>query len=256
MYNPLIDGAPDNYRGFAINTDFRVALKIQELLDDPRLSNGSESERMAAYMVAFSLLYQDETVFRAEKLGFDGAIAGLYWWLSCGRDDKVINYWKRTGIMPDVDSNEFDAVEYNSSDNDLIDIEVKDKDGNIITKRATKYSTLAFEAPDGTTRYVKKCNGEPDLVSLYEDAEEIFSGFYKIYHLDLCSDKIHWFKFCWLLSELESTEGTSIQAKIRLRSFNSADYKGKQYAEYRSKMERLKFSNRVLGILPYVDRSD
>lgn len=49
------------------------------------------------------------------------------------------------------------------------------------------------------------------------------------------------------------TEGTAIYEKIRVRSFNPADYKGKQYDEYRSKMSRIKNDNRVLGILPYKD---
>ena len=59
MYNLLIDGAPDNYKGFKINTDFRVALRIQELLEDPILLGSSTVDKMAAYRVAISLLYAD-----------------------------------------------------------------------------------------------------------------------------------------------------------------------------------------------------
>ena len=253
MYNLFIDGAPTSYKGYEINTDYRVALQIQEILEDPRLQNGSEVEKMAAYMVAFSLLYKDETVFKDDKLGFRGALDGISWWLSCGNSDKVINYWKRTGIMPDIESNEFDINDYNNPSDDLIDVERYDTDGKLILSKATRYSIIAFDAPDGTVRYKRKSNGQQDLMSLYEDAELIYSGFYKIYNIDLCSDKLHWFKFCWLLSELETTEGTALQSKIHIRAFNPADYKGKEHAEYRSKMEKLKHDNRVLGILPYMD---
>ena len=155
--------------------------------------------------------------------------------------------------MPDVDDNAFDPVEYKNGEDEYIDIEDIDKDGKRTIKKVTRYSILSFTAPDGTTRYVKKANGDKDLVSLYEDAEFIYSGFYKIFNIDLATAKLHWFTFCYLLSELEATENTALANKIKLRSFNPADYKGKNYAEYRNKMSKAQHSNRVLGILPYVD---
>lgn len=251
MFNPLIDGAPSSYRGHELNTDFRVALQIQEILEDPRLIGGSEVEKMAAYLVAFSLLYKEKDI--ANTFGIQNALDGVTWWLSCGRDDHVINYWRRTGIMPDIDSNEFDQQDFNKPVSDMIDIESRDENGKPIVKQVSRYSILAFDAPDGTVRYVKKSNGDPDLVSLYEDAELIISGFYKIYNIDLCSCDLHWFKFCWLLSELETTENTAINSKIKARSFDPSAYRDKNYAEYRNKMNQVKHDNRVLGILPYVD---
>lgn len=253
MYNPLIDGLPNSYKGFELNTSFRVALKIQELLEDPRINSENIYDKMAAYMVAISYLYKDANLLSSQKLSLEEAVRGVYWWLSCGENDTVINYWKRTGIMPDVDSNEFDRKDYETPPDNMIDVDVKGKDGKLESRRVSRFSVLAFDAPDGTTRYAKKSNGDPELISLLEDASLIYSGFYKIYRIDLATEEIHWFKFCWLLSELETTEGTLIQSKIKTRSFNSADYKGKNYAEYRSRMEKLKHDNRVLGILPYID---
>lgn len=253
MYNVLIDGTPTDYKGYSLNTDYRVALRIQQILEDPRINKDSEIERMAAYMVAISLLFVDEHVTDNNKLGLYDSIQALFWWLSCGKNDRVENYWKRTGIMPDMDSNTFDKVDYENGPDDLIDIESITPDGKTVLKKATKYSILAFDAPDGTTRYVRKANGDKDLFSLYEDSELIYSGFYKIYNIDLASEQLHWFKFSYLLAELLTTEGTSIHSKIGIRSFNPADYKGKNYADYRNKMLKAQSENKILGILPYVD---
>lgn len=252
MFNILTHNLPNEYRGHEINTSFKVALRIQELLDDPRLKRDSSIERTAAYMVAVSLLYKEEDILK-NKLSLQEAISGVFWWLSCGDTDKVERYWRKNKIVPDIDDNAFDIKDYNAVEDDYIDIETTDDTGKKTTKKVTRYSILAFDAPDNTTRYFKRANGDPDVISLYEDNSLIYSGFYKIYGIDLASEDLHWFKFCWLLSELEMTEGTAIYEKIRVRSFNPADYKGKQYDEYRSKMSRIKNDNRVLGILPYKD---
>lgn len=256
MYNLLIDGAPDNYKGFKINTDFRVALRIQELLEDPILLSGSTVDRMAAYRVAISLLYTDAAKILDEELSFDVAIEGLRYWLSCGNDDPVTSYWKREGIMPDVEDITFDLEDYNKPASDLIDVETHDANGNAKIVKKTKYSIVSFLAPDNTVRYRRIANGDPDLVSLYEDSELIFSGFYKCFGIDLTTAQLHWFKFCWLLAELECAEDTALYKKINIRSFDPSDYKDKQYADYRAKMERNKQRNKVLGILPYIDRGN
>ena len=254
MHNILLDGLPSAYKGYALNTDYRVALRIQEILEDPRLDKDSDIEKMAAYMVAISYLFVDkQSVVDPDKLGLADAINALFWWLSCGKTDRVENYWRRTGIAPDVDDNAFDQVDYEKGQDDMIDVEYVDIDGIKKIKRATKYSIIAFDAPDGTTRYMRRANGDRDLVSLYEDSELIYSGFYKIYHIDLATASLHWFTFCYLLSELEITEGAAINSKIHIRSFNPDDYKGDNYREYRSKMLRARQENRVLGILPYID---
>lgn len=252
MFNLLIDGVPTTYKGHDLNTDFRVALRIQELLDDPILLTCSNVEKAAAYKVAASLLFKEPVT----NMGFDFIISALNWWLSCGKDDKVINYWRETGIMPDIDNNSFDLKEYEAPKSDIISIDTTDINGNTVIRDVTRYSILSFNAPDGTIRYAKKSNGDPDLISLFEDAEIIYSGFYKIYNIDLATAALHWFTFCYLLSELECDENTALYHKISIRAFDPSQYKGKQNTELRNKMNQQKSKNRVLGILPYIDRGD
>jgi hypothetical protein len=253
--NILINGLPNAYKGYSLNTGFKTALSIMELLDDPRLNKNSERERLAAYIAAISILFKDQDVFAANKLGLDGAINGLMWWLNCGNDDKVVNYWKSTGIAPDIDDNAFDICDYNKPATDIITIEKHNGEKTEFVD-VTRYSVLSFEAPDGTTRYMRRANGEPDLISLYEDADLIYSGFIRVFGIDLAVEDIHWFKFSLLLAELETVEGTLLANKIKLRSFDSSDYQGKEYAKYRGKMEQAKSKNRVLGILPYIDKGE
>lgn len=255
MYNILLNGTPDSYKGFKLNTDYRVSLRIQNLLEDPRLNRSSHTELMAAYMVAFSLLYADEDIV-PDKLSFNDALEGLFWWLSCGNNDSVENYWKRTGIMPDVDDNAFDYKDYSTPESDMITVDKVQIDGTTKQVSVTKYSILSFTAPDGTTRYAKQFNGERDILSLYEDSALIYSGFYKVFNIDLAKTELHWFTFCYLLSELECTENTALRDKIKIRAFNPDNYKGKQYKDYCNKMKQAQNESKVIGILPYIDRGD
>ena len=55
MFNVLLNTAPDNYKGYSINTSFKTALKVQHILEDPQYNNGSQIQRMAAFLAAFSL---------------------------------------------------------------------------------------------------------------------------------------------------------------------------------------------------------
>lgn len=255
MYDFLTQPLPTKYKGLELNTSFRSALRAQEVLDDPRLVNGSQQDQLAAYYAAFSFIYKDVNAALAE-LGLPGAIDGLSWWLSCGNNDKVENYWINNRIMPDVDSNSFSLDDYNSPKDEFIDIERVKPDGTKCIEHASKYATLAFNAPDGTTRYARETRGDPALLSLYEDNRIIYSGFYKTFGIDLSSGELHWFIFSALLAELELTEGTALNNKIKTRSFDPDDYKGKAHAEYRAKMLKAKHESRVLGILPYIDREE
>lgn len=254
MFNVLINELPTSYKGYEINTSFKTALRVQEILEDPRYSTGSQIQRMAAFIAAISLLYKDKDILDDSKLGFEGALSGLTWWMSCGNNDKVEAYWKNTGITPDVESIEFDAKDYNTAASDLITIDCTKADGSVVEKQVSRYAILEFKAPDGTIRYKKEKRGDPELVSLYEDSQLIYSGFYSKFGIDLADSNLHWFTFCMLLAELECTDGTALHSKIKIRSFNSADYKGKGYAEYRTKMEQEKNKQRVLGIMPYIHK--
>lgn len=253
MFNFLTHVLPTKYKGFNLNTSFRNALRAQEVLDDPRLINGSQEDIMAAYFAAISFIYEDPDAV-IQKLGLDGALNGLTWWLSCGDNDKVEIYWRTNRVIPDIDSNSFSLDDYNKKSDDYIDVERLNPEGKRIVEHVTKYAILSFNAPDGTVRYAKETRGDQALLSLYEDNALIYSGFYKVFNIDLSLSDIHWFTFCALLAELEATEGTSLNNKIKLRAFDPDDYKGKAHSDYRNKMMKARHENRVLGILPYVDK--
>ena len=253
MFNFLTQKLPSSYKGFQLNTSFRNALRAQEVLEDPRLINGSQESQMAAYYAAISFIYTDPDAALA-SLGWSGVLSGVTWWLSCGHDDRVEEYWLKNRIAPDLDSPGFSLRDYNTPPDDYVEVEHRQPDGSVTKEKLTRYAILAFDAPDGSVRYKKESRGEPDLLSLYEDNQLIYSGFYKVFGIDLGASDLHWFTFSSLLAELECTEGTLLQGKIKTRAFNPADYKGKAHAEYRKAMLKAKNESRVLGVLPYIDK--
>ena len=58
MYDFLTQPLPTKYKGLELNTSFRSALRAPEVLDDPRLVNGSQQAKFAAYHAALLLIYQ------------------------------------------------------------------------------------------------------------------------------------------------------------------------------------------------------
>ena len=153
--------------------------------------------------------------------------------------------------MPDIDDIVFDIDDYYKPPTDLITVDTIQADGSIKQETVSKTAILSFRAPDGTIRYKKETRGDAASLSIYEDSSKIYAAFYSKYHIDLGNADLHWFKFCSLLSEIESTEGTAIYETIKIRNFNPEDYKGKGYESYRAKMLKARDNARVLGILPY-----
>lgn len=76
MFNCLLDGFPEEFEGYPLNTDYRVGVLITLLLDD------DEVDEKLKLIQAFDLLY-------AEKVPEDPklAIRGLLWFLSCGKSE-------------------------------------------------------------------------------------------------------------------------------------------------------------------------
>lgn len=81
MYNMLTEKLPTKYKGYLIDTDFRVGIKISLALDDWQLG---DEERV---LTALSLLY-------GEGIPDDMNIAldGLRWFLSCGKEAENTSY--------------------------------------------------------------------------------------------------------------------------------------------------------------------
>lgn len=84
VWNCLLDGFPEDYKGYKINTDFRIGIMINLLFEDEDIPED------AKIIQAFNLLYKDE-VPEAEV-----AYDGLMWFLSCGSSEVV--YDDDTGL--------------------------------------------------------------------------------------------------------------------------------------------------------------
>lgn len=77
MFNVLLDkGFPTDYKGYELNTDFRVGIQLTLLLEDETFP---EDVRL---LTALKLLYKDGTPPLEE------AIRGMLWFLSCGKSEQ------------------------------------------------------------------------------------------------------------------------------------------------------------------------
>lgn len=93
MYNALIDGLPDSFEGYPVNTDFETGIQIMKVLDDDELT-------------------EDEKYYHAAALLFDGretppeetAINALLWWMTGWNNDRRLDDDDKTVVMDmDVD---------------------------------------------------------------------------------------------------------------------------------------------------------
>lgn len=256
MFNPLIDHFPTEYRGFKINTSFRAALEAIEILDDPSYDKNDEQQSEAAHLAALDCIFVDKDIFSASKLGLEGAIKGLYWWISCAKTDKVERMWKKWRFAPDVDDVKFTWELWNKKDDDKIVVKENNGDNTFTTEEVDKVCVYRFIAPDGTIRYYRKWNGTAPAYDFYEDRELIYSGFYKVFNIDLDTAELHWFKFNMLFIELLHTEGTMLNSEAVVRSFDASNYDRKTQKDYIRKREKDKSEHKLLGILPYIKKQE
>lgn len=77
LLNVLLDGFPTSYKGYPMNTDFRIGIMLSLLLEDDTVDD--EELRLAH---ALTLLYKDKV---PDDIHI--AVDGLYWFLSCGRTE-------------------------------------------------------------------------------------------------------------------------------------------------------------------------
>lgn len=76
MLNVLLDGFPESYKGYTINTDFRVGILLTLLQEDETIDDELKGWQM------LNLLYKD-VVPEDSQIALDG----LIWFLSCGRSE-------------------------------------------------------------------------------------------------------------------------------------------------------------------------
>lgn len=100
MYNVILDGFPDEYRGYLIRTDFRIGMQISEALGDVDLA---ETEKL---VTALRLLY-------GNGIPSDSAVAvnGLRWFMSGGGHD---NAHSPDGKPPTFDFEQDDRLMYSA----------------------------------------------------------------------------------------------------------------------------------------------
>lgn len=76
MYNCILDGFPEDYMGYPLNTDFKVGILLNELIKDDNIEDDLK------LLQAFNILYK-ETVPEDVNTAYDG----LVWFLSCGKSE-------------------------------------------------------------------------------------------------------------------------------------------------------------------------
>lgn len=76
ILNVLLDGFPTEYKGYAVNTDFRIGILITLLQEDEEID---EDLKM---LQALNLLYKNKV---PEDINV--AVDGLLWFLSCGKSE-------------------------------------------------------------------------------------------------------------------------------------------------------------------------
>ncbi len=159
MLNVILDGFPDEYKGYLIRTDFRIGIQISEALNDVNLA---EPEKM---MTAVRLLYG-----AGAPSDLRLASEGLRWFMSGGQpsDESV---------------------------------------------------------PDG----------KPPTFDFEQDNRFIFSAFRVRFGIDLTRERMHWFAFLAMLSDLG---GCSLSDIIGIRGTDLSqlgDQQRKRYAQLQAK---------------------
>lgn len=75
MLNVLLDGFPEDYRGYPLNTDFRVGILLTLLVED------SKYDDEIKMLKACDLLYKEKVP------DLMTALDGITWFLSCGKSE-------------------------------------------------------------------------------------------------------------------------------------------------------------------------
>lgn len=80
LWNCLLDGFPEDYKGYKIRSDFRIGIMLNLLLEDEAVDEDTKLSQ------AFNILYIDEVQ------DIQTAYDGLMWFLSCGESEIVYDY--------------------------------------------------------------------------------------------------------------------------------------------------------------------
>ena len=186
-FSPLLFSFPSTYKGYKLNTDFRVGILIRNLILDEDID---EEQKIRDII---ELLFVDDYP-RDESLLSEI----ISWFMQLGYNKGVNDLYSDT-------DDDVDLFGENSSDDDSSD-ECSKKSG---------------ELPSST---------EQDVVDFEFDSARIYTGFLRTYGIDLSVEHIHYWKFMFMLGDLDTD--CSHNRVVEIRTTNIKDMKGEQRKAY------------------------
>lgn len=186
-FSPLLFSFPSTYKGYKLNTDFRIGIMIRNLILDEDID---EKQKI---LDIIDLLFVDDYP-RDEQLLSEI----ISWFMQLGYNKGVNDLYSDT-------DDDVDLFGENSSDDDSSD-ECSKKSG---------------ELPSST---------EQDVVDFEFDSARIYTGFLRTYGIDLSVEHIHYWKFMFMLGDLDTD--CSHNRVVEIRTTSLKDMKGDQRKAY------------------------
>ena len=186
-FSPLLFSFPSTYKGYKLNTDFRIGIMIRNLIVDEDID---EEQKIRDII---DLLFVDDYP-RDEHL-LSEIIA---WFMQLGYNKGVNDLYSETDDDIDLNSE-------NSSDDDSSD----------------EFSKKSGELPS---------SDEQDVVDFEFDSARIYTGFLRTYGIDLSVEHIHYWKFMFMLGDLDTD--CAHNRVVEIRTTNIKDMKGEQRKAY------------------------
>lgn len=186
-FSPLLFSFPSTYKGYKLNTDFRIGIMIRNLILDEDID---EEQKIRDII---DLLFVDDYP-RDEHL-LSEIIA---WFMQLGYNKGVNDLYSDTDDDIDLNSK-------NSSDDDSSD----------------EFSKKSGELPS---------SDEQDVIDFEFDSARIYTGFLRTYGIDLSVEHIHYWKFMFMLGDLDTD--CSHNRVVEIRTMSLKDMKGDQRKAY------------------------
>ena len=186
-FSPLLFSFPSTYKGYKLNTDFRIGIMIRNLILDEDID---EKQKI---LDIIDLLFVDDYP-RDEHLLSEI----ISWFMQLGYNKGVNDLYSDT-------DDDVDLFGENSSDDDSSD-ECSKKSGEIPS------------------------SNEQDVVDFEFDSARIYTGFLRTYGIDLSVEHIHYWKFMFMLGDLDTD--CSHNRVVEIRTTSLKDMKGDQRKAY------------------------
>lgn len=186
-FSPLLFSFPSTYKGYKLNTDFRIGIMIRNLILDEDID---EKQKI---LDIIDLLFVDDYP-RDESLLSEI----ISWFMQLGYNKGVNDLYSDT-------DDDVDLFGENSSDDESSD-ECSKKSGELHSST------------------------EQDVVDFEFDSARIYTGFLRTYGIDLSVEHIHYWKFMFMLGDLDTD--CSHNRVVEIRTTSLKDMKGDQRKAY------------------------